>query len=240
MEDALWERHAGWWQQEFTAGADAEYEEQILPLIEHHARGARRVLDIGCGEGQVSRRIASHGAHVVGVDPTASQIRVARGRGGSAQFVRARAEHLPCGDASFDTVVLCLALEHVDPFEAAIDEVARVLVPGGRFLLLLVHPLLQSPGSGWVEVIGSDDHFWRVGSYLGDDVSTDEVGPGIELSFAHRPLSRYVHEMGRCGLLIDDMVEPPPPAEVLLETGGFPHACSIPRVMLLSARRVRS
>ncbi len=113
MEDALWERHAGWWQREFTAGADAEYEEQILPLIECHTRGARRVLDIGCGEGQVSRRIASHGTDVVGLDPTSSQIRVAHDRGGPAQFLRARAEHLPVGDAAFDTVVLCLALEHL-------------------------------------------------------------------------------------------------------------------------------
>ncbi len=153
-------------------------------------------------------------------------------------MLQATAEHLPCADAAFDTVVLCLAIEHVDGFEGAIEEVARVIVPGGRFLLLLVHPLLQSPGSGWVEVIDSDERFWRVGSYLGDDVAIDEVGPGVHLSFAHRPLSRYVHEMGRCGLLIDDMVEPEPPAKVLLETGGFANASSIPRLMLLCARRV--
>ena len=55
--------------------------------------------------------------------------------------------------------MLCLAIEHVEPFEAAIKEVARVLTPGGRFLLLLVHPLLQAPGSGWVEVVDSDEHF---------------------------------------------------------------------------------
>ncbi len=77
MENDLWEKGADWWQRSFTEGADPEYEEQILPLVEQYARGARRVLDIGCGEGQVGRRLADQGAEVVGLDPTESQIRKA-------------------------------------------------------------------------------------------------------------------------------------------------------------------
>jgi SAM-dependent methyltransferase len=227
---------ANWWQQNFTEGADPEYEEQILPLVERYARGARRLLDIGCGEGQVSRRLAGQGAGVIGLDAAESQIRTAYERGGPSLYLQARAQQLPCRNAAFDTVVLCLAIEHVDPFEDAIQEVARVLAPGGRFLLLLVHPLLQSPGSGWVEVVDSIEHFWRLGSYLEDDIVTDQVGPGIYLSFVHRPLSRYVHEMGRCGLLVEDMVEPAPPPATVLETGGFPEAASIPRLLLVCAR----
>ncbi|MGB7052557.1 MAG: class I SAM-dependent methyltransferase [Acidimicrobiales bacterium] len=237
MENGLWEKGADWWQRNFTDGADPEYEEQILPLVERYARGAQRVLDIGCGEGQVSRRLASQGAEVVGLDVTESQTRRAYDRGGLSGYLHACAHQLPCCDAGFDTVVLCLAIEHVEPFEAAIEEVARVLRPGGRFLLLLVHPLLQSPGSGLVEVVDSDEHFWRVGSYLDDDIATDEVGPGIDLTFIHRPLSRYVHEMGRYGLLIDDMVEPAPPPSIIQKTGGYADAGSIPRLLLVCARR---
>ena len=236
MENDLWEKGAAWWQLNFTEGADPEYEEQILPLVERYARGARRVLDIGCGEGQVGRRLAAHGAEVVGLDVTDSQIRRAYERGGLSGCLQARAHQLPCRDAGFDTVVLCLAIEHVEPYEAAFKEVARVLTPGGRFLLLLVHPLLQAPGSGWVEVVGSDEHFWRVGSYLDDDIATDQVGPEIHLTFIHRPLSRYVHEMGRHGLLIDDMVEPAPPPSIVQETGDYPNGGSIPRLLLLCAR----
>jgi len=47
----FWEKHAGWWQDGFTGGVDAEYEEQILPLTAECLEGARRVLDVGCGEG---------------------------------------------------------------------------------------------------------------------------------------------------------------------------------------------
>lgn len=236
--DTLWETHAAWWQRAFTDGVDGEYEEQILPLVEHHLHGATRVLDVGCGEGQVSRRIAGLGADVVGLDPTASQIRTAHQRGGSALYIRARAEYLPCVEGAFDAAVVCLALEHIDPFEPAIHEIARVLAPGGRFLLLLVHPLLQSPGSGWVEDLNSGDQFWKIGPYLPDNVAIDEVAPGVSLEFAHRSLSRYVHAMGEVGLLVKDMVEPSPPSEVLNETARFLGAPTIPRLMLLGARRI--
>ena len=173
----------------------------------------------------------------MGIDPSLSQVRAAHERGGPPRFVQARAEQLPCLTAAFDAVLVCLALEHIDPFEPAINEIARVLVPGGRFLLLLTHPLLQAPGSGWVENEGSGESYWRVGPYLRDDVAVDEVAPGVYFEFAHRPLSRYVHAMGEAGLLIEDIMEPTPPRPVLLETGGFPNAATIPRLMLLSARR---
>ena len=210
MDDSLWEQHSRWWQRKFTEGADAEYEDQILPLVQKHLRKARRVLDVGCGEGRVARCIARGGAKVVGLDPTPSQIHEACIRGGPPLFVQAAAQHLPFRSFAFDAVVLCLAIEHIDPFEPAIYEISRVLAPGGQFLLLLVHPLLQAPGSGWVDDQGSDNQYWRVGSYLPDHFVIDEVEPGIRLPFNHRPLSRYVHAMGEVGLLLEDMDEPSP------------------------------
>src|SRR3954452_18405062 len=78
---------ARWWQDGFTEGADAEYVEQILPMAAAPLSGAARVLDVGCGEGQVSRRAVGGGAtRVVGVDPTWAQIAVARARGGGPSY----------------------------------------------------------------------------------------------------------------------------------------------------------
>ena len=140
----LWERNAGWWQEGFTDGADPEYEEQILPLAAEHLAGARRVLDVGCGEGQISRLALRGGAELaVGVDPTWAQVEVAARRGGGAWYSRAGAGALPFRTGSFDAVLACLVFEHIRDVDDAIAEVARVLEPGGRFLFFLNHPLPQ-------------------------------------------------------------------------------------------------
>jgi len=237
MADPLWEQHAEWWQREFSAGGDAEYADQILPLVARHLADVRRVLDVGCGEGQVARHLAALGVEVVGVDPTWSQVSVARDRAGGPRYARARADSLPCRDAAFDSVVLCLALEHVDAFEQALAEVARALAPGGRFVLVLCHPLLQAPSSGWIDDRVTGEHYWRVGQYLHDDVVVDEVAPGVAFRFIHRRLSRYVHAMGAAGLLIEDMEEPPPASRLVAEVWDYPEARTIPRVLLVRARR---
>jgi SAM-dependent methyltransferase len=237
-EQSLWERHAKWWQEEFTNGADPEYEEQILPLVDRHLIGSRRVLDVGCGEGQVARRAVALGAEAVGVDPTRNQIQVAEERGGGPRYGEATAEALPFHDGSFDAVVMCLVIEHIDPIEPAIEEMARVLEPGGRCLLLLNHPLLQTPGSGWIDDHILEEQYWRVGPYLRDDSTVEEVAPGVNLPFMHRPLSRYIHVMGEVGLLLEDMDEPAPPPGFLDEAWEYSEASTIPRLMLLRARRV--
>jgi len=233
-----WEQHAGWWQQEFTAGADPEYEEQILPLVERYLGGARRVLDVGCGEGQLARRLAARGVEVTGVDQTQGQVEEAVRRGGGPSYVRAGADALPCGTGSFDGVVMCLVIEHIDPIEPPIREMARVLAPGGTFLLLLNHPLLQAPGSGWIDDHILEEQYWRVGPYLRDDVGIEELAPGVSLPFVHRPLFRYIRTMGAAGLLTEDMEEPPPPEGVLEAAWEYREALTIPRLMAIRARRV--
>ena len=72
--EGLWDRHAQWWIDEFTDGADPEYVEQILPLAARELAGARRVLDVGCGDGQLSRVAAATGAEVIGIDPSPRQL----------------------------------------------------------------------------------------------------------------------------------------------------------------------
>ena len=60
--DDLWETHADWWISGFTDGADPEYEEQILPLAAAELGGFARILDVGCGDGQISRLVSRLGS----------------------------------------------------------------------------------------------------------------------------------------------------------------------------------
>jgi len=239
-QNDLWETHADWWIDGFTEGADPEYEEQILPLAAAELAGADRVLDVGCGDGQVSRLAVRLGANrVVGVDPTWNQVRIAGERGGGATFARAGAGALPFPDGSFDAVVACLVFEHIRDVDDAIAEVARVLSPGGRFCFFLNHPLLQTPNSGWIDdqVLDPPEQYWRIGPYLIEDETIEEVEKDVFIPFIHRPLSRYINALADNGLLLERMVEPAPPQGFLDKATEYEAAATIPRLLYLRTRK---
>lgn len=243
MADDLWDEHAQWWIDGFTDGADPEYTEQILPLARDELDGHARILDVGCGEGQIARMMAARPGvqHVVGIDPTARQIEVARERGGGVEYHQAPADALPVEDASFDAVVACLVFEHIDDVDAAIGEVARVLVPGGRFAFFLNHPLLQTPGSGWIDdqILDPPEQYWRIGPYLVESSTMEEVEPGVHIRFVHRPLSRYVNALADVGLRLERMVEPAPPPGFLARATEYTDAATIPRLLYLRCTRAQ-
>jgi ubiquinone/menaquinone biosynthesis C-methylase UbiE len=104
------------------------------------------VLDVGCGTGYLTRRVADAVGpigRVVGVDPDAPAIEYARGVSPPhCDFHVAGGEAIPERDASFDVVVSCLAIHHIAPQgrPAAFGEMYRVLRPGGRLLIADFRP----------------------------------------------------------------------------------------------------
>jgi SAM-dependent methyltransferase len=84
----------------------------------------KRVLDIGCGYGQMRSPVESAGGRWIGIEAFS----------GGAHTVAARAENLPFADASFEVVIMNAVLEHVEDVETSFVEVARVLKTGGRFV----------------------------------------------------------------------------------------------------------
>ena len=242
-DDDLWETHANWWIEGFTEGADAEYEEQILPLAATELAGATDILDIGCGDGQISRLAIRGGARrVIGVDPTWNQLVAAKERAGGAHYAKAGAGALPFPDESFDAVVACLVFEHIRDVDAAIAEVARVLQPDGRFCFFLNHPLLQTPNSGWIDdqVLDPPEQYWRIGPYLIEDETIEEVEKDVFIPFIHRPLSRYINALASNGLLLQRMDEPAPPAGFLARAEEYAAASTIPRLLYLRTRKLTS
>ena len=125
--------------------------------------------------------------------------------------------------------------EHIDDCQAAIDEVARVLAPGGRFCFFLNHPLLQTPGSGWVIDVDLEEEYWRIGPYLVEDHSIEEIAPGVNLPFVHRPMSVYVNALLDAGLVLGRMLEPAPPEGFLAIAEEYRDAATIPRLLYLRA-----
>jgi SAM-dependent methyltransferase len=228
-----------WWQREFTDGVDPEYTEQIVPLVLDELAGFHRILDVGTGEGQVARALAAAGSNVVGVDPFRSQIEVAVARAGGPVYTLAEAARLPFVDGSLDAVVACLVFEHIDDVDGAISEVARVLRPGGRFVFLLNHPLLQTPGSGWIDdqILDPPEQYWRIGPYLVEQSTVEQVQKDVYVRFLHRPLSRYLNALADNGLRLLHMHEPAPPPGFLAGAPEFVDASTVPRLLALRLER---
>ena len=90
------------------------------------------ILDLGCGDGQLTRRIAATGASVVGLDASPEMVAAARLRGIAADV--GSAEELPYPEKSFGAVFSNAALHWVRGQDAMMAEVRRVLKPGGRFV----------------------------------------------------------------------------------------------------------
>ncbi|MEU2615291.1 methyltransferase domain-containing protein [Micromonospora sp. NPDC007271] len=108
---------------------------EVLAAAGPHQPG--RVLDVGCGTGRLLRLAAERwpDADLIGVDPAAEMIRVARGKLPRATLLVAGAELLPCDDASIDLVLSTTAFGHWADQSAGLREIARVLTPTGTLVL---------------------------------------------------------------------------------------------------------
>ncbi len=96
------------------------------------AQPGERILDLGCGDGLLTQRLAATGARVRGVDASPQMVAAARGRGVTVD--EASAEALPYSDGVFDAVFSNAALHWVRGQDAMLAEVHRVLRSGGRFV----------------------------------------------------------------------------------------------------------
>jgi SAM-dependent methyltransferase len=101
--------------------------DKLLPLLAGH-----RVLEVGCGQGHLTTRLAERGIDVVGIDanPNAPEV------SGSDRVLHMRAEDLSFANEEFDAVIAVHAIEHIPPLDAAAAEMARVLKPGGKALFV--------------------------------------------------------------------------------------------------------
>jgi SAM-dependent methyltransferase len=119
--------------------------EPLDGLLDVHGRD---VLDVGCGEGGLARRLAQAGARVVGIDPLPGALERARLQSPSdpwPQYAEGSGEALGFAGASFDVVIFFNSLHHVpvESMDDALAEAARVLRPGG--VLYVQEPLPEGP-----------------------------------------------------------------------------------------------
>lgn len=117
----------------------------LLGYLDRFQLAGTRVLEVGLGHGSLGEAIAGRGAEYHGLDIAAGPVRMMRhrlamrGDGGEERIVEGSAAAMPFGDAAFDFVYSIGTLHHTGALEKSIAEVHRVLVPGGRAVVMLYH-----------------------------------------------------------------------------------------------------
>ena len=174
----------------------------------------RLTLDVGCGEGRVSRDLASLGHRVVGVDVSEPMVAAAREADSGGEYLVADARSLPFADGYVDLAVAFMSLMDVDEMAGAVGELTRVLEPGGRAVVAVVHPLNSAhridrarPESDLVLVHDYFDRRW-----YSDEIERD----GLRMTFnsRHWTLEDYADALTGVGLVLDAVREVRDPKHV--------------------------
>jgi 2-polyprenyl-3-methyl-5-hydroxy-6-metoxy-1,4-benzoquinol methylase len=179
----------------------------------------RRVLDLGCGVGQLARYLATQGAaEVLGVDLSERMLALARAEWAHPRvtYVRGAVEEVTFPPGRFDLVVSSLVLHYVEDYLGLIARIAGWLTPGGHLVYSTEHPIFTArlPGDGWV----LDDHGkrtrWAVDRYS-DEGARDETWFVSGVRKVHRTMATLINGLVDAGLIVERVIEPVPSQEWL-------------------------
>lgn len=196
----------------------------------------RRVIDLGCGDGAFGAMLLATGAaDYLGIDGSHTMVEQAR-RGLADTTGRVELgdlENFTAPPGSTELVTCRLALHYVEDIDPVLDAVARCLVPGGRFVMTVVHPIITShdnrpdgPRRNWTV-----DHYFDPGP---------RTRPwfGSETVWYHRTAEHYVHALLNAGLTLTALREcEPVPARFTSEPGELARRRRVPLYLLLRGDR---
>ena len=169
----------------------------------------RLTVDVGCGEGRLSRHLKQLGHSVLAVDRSPTMVRYAREADPDLDVREADATALPLEDGAADLVVSFMSLMNTDDLDAAVREAARVLGPDGRYCIAIVHPLNTA---GTFTSREADAPFVIEGSYFEHTQKEMPVErDGLQMTFldAHRPLEEYFRALEATSLAVERLREIP-------------------------------
>jgi SAM-dependent methyltransferase len=216
-----WERNAEFWIRIIRERLDPFRTELTdAAVLKALAPGqGETVLDAGCGEGYLTRRLAGRGADAVGVDRSAALIEAAAAAGGrpsgGPHFLLGDLRSLPLAGGRFDAVLCNHSLNELRTLQPVFSEFARVLKPGGRLVVLVLHPCFYGgrDRSGRRYDVDTDRYFTprRVEQPFNVAGLTSPAPTVIWL----RPLESYFGLLAEAGFCVDGLWEPRPPRRLM-------------------------
>jgi SAM-dependent methyltransferase len=225
-----WDRRAEQWAGFVRRpGADWQFEGLSWPAFAAMLPAPGKLtVDVACGEGRVGRQLARDGHTVVGADSSPAMVRLAAAAGSYQRVLHCPAAHIQLPDGVADLVVSFLALHDMEDVAAPVAEAARLLVPGGRLAVALLHPFAAIPG------------FDPAGRYLTPqryDVTVDRAGMPMSFAGWRRPISAYTGAIEHAGLVIETLREPVPTAAAIAAVPGLQPFTEEPLFLLIRALR---
>jgi SAM-dependent methyltransferase len=199
----------------------------------------RRVLDLGCGAGQLAQHLAAQGAaEVIGVDISERMLELARTHWAHphVSYLRTPIERATFAPGRFDLVLSILAFHYIADYRTAISRVAEWMAPGGMLVYSMEHPVFTArlPYDGWVRETESTR--WALNDYI-DEGARDETWfvPGVRK--VHRTMATLVNGVIDAGLTIERIVEPVPSEEWLEHRPQMADERRRPMFLMVKARK---
>jgi ubiquinone/menaquinone biosynthesis C-methylase UbiE len=218
---------------EAEAGINEAVEEPALRALLPDVTGTR-VVDLGCGDGRLCRHLAARGAaHVLGVDPSARMLALARQRTRDRRvhYEQAFAEDVVLSPSTVDLVVSSFALHYVADLAAVLHKVSTWLCRGGLVVASMEHPVMTAApevGRSLGVVDGYFDEGPRVTQWLTDGVIKH-----------HRTVSTIVNAVIAAGLTLERLDEPAPTLEAVRQRPDLDRHARRPSLLLVRAVRLR-
>jgi ubiquinone/menaquinone biosynthesis C-methylase UbiE len=237
--DENWDSIADWYADLVRSGSSMhQFSRDILLKVLPDNLSGLDVLDVGCGEGIVTRALATRGAHVVGVDPT--QALIAHARATERAHPPGATYRLDDGttletvaEASMDVVTASLSLNNIPDLDAALQSIRRVLRPGGLLAFTVPHPCFEAPGT---DTIATESGARRTaGDYFAEGLWRSPHPSSVRRAGNyHRTISTYLTTVASHGFALQSCEEPPPSGEICAEAL---HRLGLPPFLVISAHR---
>lgn len=225
----------------FKAGWGAAMEHRSFLQLLGEA-GGRRILDLGCGAGQLAFHLAQAGAEeVIAIDASERMLQVAREQWAhrSISYRRVTMEDAEFGPAAFDLVVSSLALHYVADYGRLVRRIAHWLRPSGLLVYSTEHPIFtaRAEADGWIAGNERAHTAWAVDDYA-EEGTREHLWfvPGVRRY--HRTLATLINGLIDAGLTIERVVEPAPSQDWLRDRPKDADERRRPIFLLVRARKV--
>jgi len=214
-----WDKNAEVRHQQIITAIDISYHKILVPTIMRLVGSIRNkcVIDVGCGSGYLTAKLAAEASHVVGVDPSKEMIKIAKREYGGAsrlEFYNSSIEDFSKHHHSkFDVAVSNMSLITMPNFEDALLAISSLLRSNGMFVFNITHPCFYNQYRKYESSSTFQYHVPHAqrGSFI---ISADSKGLPSPTTHFHRPLEKYFQSLRNASFVVDELIESFPTVDV--------------------------